>query len=273
VAHASAGVTAAHGAGTSRAGRLELRSNSALVIDEGEGRTLFEKNPERIAPIASITKLMTAMVTLDAALPSDEIITIERSDVDGRKHTASRLKVGDRLSRGDLLWVALMASENRAAAALARNYPGGAGECVSAMNRKAQELGMLHTRFEDPTGLSSQNVSTAQELTLLVRSAYQYPAIRESTTSTSHTVAIGRGRTLEYHNSNGLVKNRTWDIELSKTGYINEAGRCLVMRAEIAARPVIIVLLDSWGKYTRLGDANRIRKWMESTLPRLPGAA
>jgi D-alanyl-D-alanine endopeptidase (penicillin-binding protein 7) len=193
--------------------------------------------------------------------------------VDGVKHSASRLKVGERLTRGDLLWVALMASENRAAAALARTYPGGRGACVAAMNHKALELGMSHTRFEDASGLSSENVSSAEDLSRMVRSAYRYPAIRVSTTSATHSVTLSDGRVLEYHNSNGLVKNRAWTIGLSKTGYLNEAGRCLVMRAEITDRPVIIVLLDSWGKYTRLGDANRIRKWMESTLPPPPRIA
>jgi D-alanyl-D-alanine endopeptidase (penicillin-binding protein 7) len=157
-----------------------------------------------------------------------------------------------------------MASENRAAAALARTYPGGTAACVMAMNQKARELGMIHTRYIDATGLSVENVSSAEDLSLLVRSAYRYPFIREATTSASHEVALSNGQILPYVNSNGLVKNRAWTIGLSKTGYIEEAGQCLVMRAEIATRPVIIVLLDSWGKYTRLGDANRIRHWMEA---------
>jgi serine-type D-Ala-D-Ala endopeptidase (penicillin-binding protein 7) len=251
----------------SSAQRLEVKSNAALVVDETQGETLFSKNPLQIAPIASITKLMTAMVVLDEQLPMEQILAIDRADVDGVKKTASRLKVGMRLQRGDLLWVALMASENRAAAALARTFPGGTEACVAAMNRKARELGMLDTRFQDASGLSSENVSTATDLARMVRAAYGYPAIRESTTSAVHWVTLADGRVMEYHNSNGLVKNPAWSIGLSKTGYINEAGRCLVMRARIAARPVIIVLLDSWGKYTRLGDANRIRKWMEATLP------
>ncbi len=255
-------------AGAGAPARLDVRSNSALVIDEDQGVILFAKNSEQVAPIASITKLMTAMVTLDAQLPMDEMIAIDKEDVDGIKRTASRLKVGYRLARGELLWVALMASENRAAAALGRTYPGGTGACVAAMNWKARELGMRQTRFADTSGLSSQNVSTAEDLSRMVRAAYAYPEIRQATTSAAHQVTLPGGRILDYHNSNGLVKNPTWSIGLSKTGYINEAGRCLVMQARIASRPVIIVLLDSWGKYTRLGDANRIRKWMEATLPR-----
>jgi len=213
---------------------------------------------------------MTAMVVLDARLPLDQPIIIDRADANGAKRTPSRLKVGARLTRGDLLWVALMASENRAAAALARTYPGGTGACVAAMNRKALDLGMPHTRFADASGLSSENVSSAEDLSRMVRAACEYPAIRRFTTSPSHPVTLSDGRVLEYNNSNGLVKNKSWIIGLSKTGYLDEAGRCLVMQAQIAARPVIIVLLDSWGKYTRLGDANRIRKWMEATLPRGP---
>jgi D-alanyl-D-alanine endopeptidase (penicillin-binding protein 7) len=245
-------------------GRLMLRSNSVLVLDEAHGQVLFSKNPKQVVPIASITKLMSAMVVLDAALPMDEPIAIDRADLDGVRHTGSRLKVKSTLSRKDLLWVALMASENRAAAALARTYPGGTAACVTAMNQKARELGMIHTRYIDATGLSVENVSSAEDLSLLVRSAYRYPFISEATTSTSHEVTLSNGQILPYVNSNGLVKNRAWTIGLSKTGYIEEAGQCLVMRAEIAARPVIIVLLDSWGKYTRLGDANRIRHWMEA---------
>jgi len=255
--------------GRSRRGGLELKSNVALVIDAAQGETLYAKHSDQVAPIASITKLMTAMVVLDAQCPLDEVIEIDPADVDTRKHTRSRLPVGARLGRGDLLWVALMSSENRAATALARTYPGGTGVCLEAMNRKAKELGMLRTRFTDPAGLSSENVSSAEDLSRMVLAATGYPAIREATTTSFHPVTLSDGRVLEFHNSDGLVNNKTWNIGLSKTGYINEAGRCLVLQAEIAARQVIIVLLDSWGKYTRLGDANRIRKWMEATLPPL----
>jgi D-alanyl-D-alanine endopeptidase (penicillin-binding protein 7) len=247
------------------AGGPAVRSNVALVVDESRGETLFAKNVEEAVPIASITKLLTAMTVLDAGLPLDEPITIDRADVDHRKNSRSRLQVGWRVKRGDLLRVALMSSDNRAAAALARTYPGGLEACVAAMNRKAADLGMQRTRMQDPTGLSAGNVASAEDLVLLVRAASRYPEIRAATTSWSDTLRLSDGHVLEYHNSNGLVANKAWSIGLSKTGYINEAGRCLVMQAEIAARQVVIVLLDSWGKYTRLGDANRIRHWLEST--------
>jgi len=271
-APAGRGSRAANGAsgatsGRNRRGGPDLKSNVALVIDAAQGETLYAKHSDQVAPIASITKLMTAMVVLDAQSPLDEAIEIDRADVDTRKHTHSRLPVGALLTRGELLWVALMASENRAASALARTYPGGAGACLDAMNRKAKELGMLRTRFTDAAGLSGENVSSAEDLSRMVLAATGYPAIREATTSSFHSVTLSNGRVLEFHNSDGLVKNKTWNIGLSKTGYINEAGRCLVLQAEIAARQIVIVLLDSWGKYTRLGDANRIRKWMEATLP------
>ena len=245
-----------------------LKSHVALVLDEAQDEPLYAKHPDLVVPIASITKLMTAMVVLDAQLPLDEPIEIDRSDAVGARQTRSRLSVGARLTRGELLRIALMSSVNRAAAALARTYPGGTEECVAAMNRKADELGMTRTRFSDPTGLSSGNVSSAEDLSRMVLAAARYPAIREATTTAHHEVALSDGRVLEYHNSNGLVSNKTWSIGLSKTGYINAAGRCLVMQAEIAARQVVIVLLDSWGKYTRLGDANRIRQWIEAALPR-----
>jgi D-alanyl-D-alanine endopeptidase (penicillin-binding protein 7) len=249
-----------------------LKSHAVLVIDEAHGQILYAKNPENVMPIASITKLMTAMVVLDAGLPLDEAIVIDKTDVDRFRHTASRLRVGARLSRSDLLRLGLMSSENRAAAALGRTYPGGTQALVAAMNDKASELGMVKTRFSDATGLATENVSSAEDLARMVRAASQYPLIREFTTTPMHQVVLSDGSVLDYQNSNGLVKNKRWTIGLSKTGYLNEAGRCLVLKAEIAARPVIIVLLDSWGKYTRLGDANRIKKWMESSLP-LPTAA
>lgn len=239
----------------------------ALVIDAARGETLYAKHPAQVAPIASITKLMTAMVVLDAQSPLEEPLEIDLADVDTRKHTRSRLPVGSRLGRGELLLLALMASENRAAIALARNYPGGTAACLEAMNRKANELGMLRTRFTDPAGLSGENVSSAEDLSRMVLAATEYPAIREATTTSFHAVTLAGGRVLEFRNSDGLVSNKTWNIGLSKTGYINEAGRCLVLQAEIAERQIVIVLLNSWGKYTRLGDANRIRKWMESAVP------
>ena len=246
-----------------------VRSNLALVIDAEKSTTLYSKHPEKVAPIASITKLMTAMVVLDAGSPLEEEIVITRADIDTIKYSGSRLPVRARLKRNDLLLAALMASDNRAASALGRAYPGGTSACVEAMNRKAVELGMLSTRFTDPTGLSDKNVSTPADLARLVLAARAYPRIREATTTPSHTVRLPRGGVIQLHNSNRLVSNKTWDIALSKTGYINEAGRCLVMEAKIAARDVVIVLLDSWGKYTRLGDASRIRTWMEQALPSL----
>ena len=266
MATAGAAVTATH-SGPAHHASPNLKSHVALVIDEAQDEPLYAKHSEQVAPIASITKLMTAMVVLDAQLPLDEVIEIERADTAGARQPRSRLLLGARLTRGELLRIALMSSVNRAAAALARTYPGGTEECVAAMNRKADELGMTRTRFSDPTGLSSENVSTAEDLSRMVLAAARYPAIREATTTARHEVTLDDGRVVEYHNSNGLVSNRTWSIGLSKTGYINAAGRCLVMQAEIAARQVVIVLLDSWGKYTRLGDANRIRHWIEATLP------
>jgi D-alanyl-D-alanine endopeptidase (penicillin-binding protein 7) len=259
--------TRASGTGHAPHGGPGVRSNVALVIDEAQGETLYAKHEDQVAPIASITKLMTAMVVLDAQLPLDEMIAIDAADVDKKKHTHSRLPVGASLTRGELLLIALMASENRAAAALARSYPGGTEACVEAMNQKARDLEMSQTSLADPTGLSSENVSSAPDLTRMVQAASRYPEIRDATTTTSHRVTLDNGRVLEFHNSDGLVANKSWNIGLSKTGYINEAGRCLVLQAEIAARQVVIVLLDSWGKNTRLGDANRIRHWIEANFP------
>lgn len=246
----------------------KLRSSIALIYDEKTQRPLYEKNPDVVAPIASISKLMTAMVVLDANLPLDEEIRISRLDVDTLKNTRSRMAPGMVLTRGELLKLALMASENRAAAALARTYPGGTDAAVAQMNAKARELGMKDTRFLDPTGLNSGNVSTAQDLVKMVQAAQNYPQIHEATTSASHMVEPAGYRPLHYNNTNPLVKNASWDIGLSKTGYISEAGRCLVMKANINQRPVIIVLLDSWGKSTRVGDANRVKKWIEGSLLR-----
>ncbi|MGH8620123.1 MAG: D-alanyl-D-alanine endopeptidase [Burkholderiales bacterium] len=248
-------------------GVLALKSSAALVVDQHDGHTLYGKNTETVTPIASITKLMTAMVVLDRELPLDELVMVDAADIDTVKNTHSRLALGTQLTRADLLRLALMASENRAAAALGRAYPGGIHAFVAAMNHKAAELGMTRTRYADSTGLSNENVSSAQDLVRMVRAAYRYPLIREYTTLTEYWVEAANGRSLQFRNSNGLVKSSDWAIGLSKTGYISEAGRCLVMQAEIASRPVIIVLLDSWGKYTRIADANRIKKWMESAPP------
>ena len=249
----------------------KLRSSSVLVVDQEQGEVIFGKNVGAVQPIASITKLMTAMVVLDAKLPLDESIEIVHDDLDFVKGTHSRLQVGTVLTRGEMLKLALMASENRAAAALGRSYPGGIGAFVEAMNRKAAELGMNDTRFVDSTGLNPQNVSTAQDLVKLVEAGYSYEVIRDFTTSESHIVEVegrSRNRLVSFNNSNRLVRSSSWDIGLSKTGYISEAGRCLVMQAKIAARPVIIVLLDSWGKLSRIADANRIKQLVEAELKR-----
>lgn len=240
-----------------------LRSAIGLIYDEREKRPLYSKSADVVAPIASITKLMTAMVVLDAQLPLDEDISISAQDADKHKVTRSRMRPGVTATRGELLKLALMASENRAAAALARTYPGGTAAALAQMNAKARELGMTSTQFLDPTGLNSGNVSTAQDLVKMVRAAQRYELIHKYTTSTSHTLAQAGHRSLQFRNTNPLVRNASWDIGLSKTGYISEAGRCLVMEAKISDHPVIIVLLDSWGKHTRVGDANRVKQWME----------
>jgi D-alanyl-D-alanine endopeptidase (penicillin-binding protein 7) len=253
-----------------KVGAPNLKSTSALVLDQSGQRVLYAKNIDWVVPIASLTKLMTALVVLDSGLPLDEPITISKEDRDGLKGTRSRLAVGMTVTRDDLLRLALMASENRAAAALARAYPGGTSAFVAAMNQKAAELGMWRSRFVDGTGLSSGNVSTAQDLSRLVGAAHRHPLIREYTTDTQYTVRLANGRKMQFSNSNRLVRNSGWDIGLSKTGYISEAGRCLVMQAQIAATPVIIVLLDSWGHLTRVADANRIKKWIESNPSRHP---
>lgn len=242
-----------------------LKSHIALIFDEQTQLPLYNKNAEIVAPIASITKLMTAMVVIDAMQPMDEAVSVEDDNLNKIRRARSRLQVGMALTRGELLKLALMASENRAASALARSYPGGSEAMVAAMNAKARELGMDNTRFIGPTGLDRENVSTAQDLVKMVAAARGYPLIRQYTTSTSHSVEGLRGRTMRFSNTNPLVRNATWDIGVSKTGYIREAGLCLVMEANINQRPVIIVLLNSWGKRTRVGDANRIKQWMERT--------
>lgn len=244
---------------------LKLASAKALVINQLTGEILYAKNTDTPTPIASVTKLMTAMVMLDAHLPMDDLLYIDDEDVDYLKGTGSRLRVGTTLTRGELLQLALMASENRAAASLGRNYPGGKTAFVQAMNNKAQLLGMKSTRFVDSTGLDSNNVSTAEDLVKMVNAAYHYPEIRQVTTSPSQEITLyGRQNPLNFVNTNALVRGGSWVIGLSKTGFINEAGRCLVMQAEISGQPMIIVLLDSAGKMTRIGDANRIRKWVEN---------
>ncbi|TCV82888.1 D-alanyl-D-alanine endopeptidase [Sulfurirhabdus autotrophica] len=248
-------------------GPLKLASSAAMVFDENNDKPLFAKNATTMQPIASITKLMTAMVVLDAQLPMDEYLTVENADVDTLRNSGSRLGVGTVLTRTEMLRLALMSSENRAASALGRTYPGGINAFVAAMNRKAASLGMLHSRFVDSSGLHSENVSTAEDLVKMVTAGYRYDLIREYTTTSNYGVELSNsGRNLEFNNTNALVKNKSkdWDIGLSKTGYISEAGRCLVMHVNISNRPMVIVLLDSVGKFTRIGDANRIKKWVEN---------
>jgi serine-type D-Ala-D-Ala endopeptidase (penicillin-binding protein 7) len=245
-------------------GILQLASSKALIINQNTGETIYAKNTNMPTPIASITKLMTAMVMLDAKQSLDDEIYVSEEDVDYLKGTRSRLSIGSKLSRSDMLQLALMASENRAASALASNYPGGRLAFVKAMNFKAKELDLKNTHFADPTGLDSENVSTAEDLARMVQAAYQYPEIRLATTSPSYEVYVeGHAYPVSFVNTNGLVRGGEWQIGLSKTGFINEAGRCLVMQATIAGEPMILVLLDSNGKLSRIGDANRIRKWME----------
>ena len=247
----------------------DIKSQAALVFNAKNDRVIYDKNADKVMPIASITKLMTAMVTLDARLSPHEKITITNADVDKLKHSSSRLPVGSTYSRQELLRLALMSSENRAAAALGRTYPGGVKAFVSAMNAKAKKLGMNNSRFIDSTGLNSGNVATARDLAKMVAASNNYAAIREFSTTSQHSVSPGNKRgQLQYVNSNSLVRNQGWDINVSKTGYLSEAGRCLVMQAKISGQPMVIVLLNSWGKNTRIGDANRVKKWIESNQGR-----
>ena len=245
--------------------KLKLQSANVLVLDPSTDQAIFAKSANAVTPIASITKLMTAMVVLDSNPNLDEVIAIDTGDLDFVKGTRSRLNMGIELSRRELLRLALMSSENRAASALARSYPGGTTAFVAAMNAKARTLGMTHTHFDDATGLTPTNVSTANELATMVQAAANYPMIREFSTTPSHYVEVQpTGRIMGFNNSNRLVSSGAWDIQLQKTGFINEAGRCLVMMAQVASRPVVIVLLDSVGKYSRLGDANRVKYWLET---------
>lgn len=242
---------------------LNLKSSVALVIDQDTQEVLISKNDQAVLPIASLTKLMTGLIVSEANLPMDEMITITQQDVDTEKGSRSRLRVGTQLSRGELLHLALMSSENRAAHALGRTYPGGLQVFTQLMNYKAQLLDMKDTRYVEPTGLSSKNMSSARDLAKLVDAAHQHPLLRELTTSTGYQVSVGK-RMLQFNNTNRLVKNPSWDIGLQKTGYISEAGRCLVMQTKVAGRQLIMIFLDSAGKLSRLGDAERVRHWVES---------
>jgi serine-type D-Ala-D-Ala endopeptidase (penicillin-binding protein 7) len=246
-------------------GKLKLASANVLVLDAEDGHRVYAKAADEVTPIASLTKLMTAMVVLDGNPSLDDPVAVDMDDFDYLKGSHSRLRMGTTLSRGEMLRLALMSSENRAASSLARHYPGGNVAFIAAMNAKAAALGMTRTRFEDPTGLSPNNVSTANDLATMVRAAAEYPLIRDYTTTPAHFVEVQpSGQVLGFNNSNALVKNVAWDIQLQKTGYIREAGRCVVMLATIASRPMVIVLLDSFGKYTRLGDAQRVKHWLET---------
>jgi serine-type D-Ala-D-Ala endopeptidase (penicillin-binding protein 7) len=241
----------------------KLKSSSVLIIDQGDSSVLYSRHSDVPLPIASITKLMTALVVLDARQPLDEQIQITDADRDLPKGGFSRLAVGTTLTRGDLMHLALMSSENRAAHSLGNNYPGGMPAMVAAMNAKAAALGMSNSHFVDPTGLSSQNVASPEDLSKLVIAASHNPSIREYSTDKSYTVKVHR-RMVEFHNTDNLVANPTWNITVQKTGYITEAGKCLVMAAVIEGRSIVIVLLDSLGKYTRVADAKRIKTWMEA---------
>jgi serine-type D-Ala-D-Ala endopeptidase (penicillin-binding protein 7) len=241
---------------------LELKSSVALVMDQATGEVLFSKNPHAVLPIASITKVMTALVVLESGQSMAEVITISEADVDTEKGSRSRLRVGTQLSRQDALHLALMNSENRAAHALGRTYPGGVDAAVGAMNAKARLLGMGKSNFSDPTGLSSRNVSTAEDLTKMMQAAYAFPEIRAWSTSTELAVEV-LGRPTNFGNTNRLTKSDNWEIGLQKTGFISEAGQCLIMQARIDGRGVLMVFLDSQGKLSRLGDAQRVREWLE----------
>ena len=251
---------------------LDLRSSVALVIDQDTNEVLFQKNQSAVVPIASLTKLMTGIIISEAKLPMDEVITITQDDVDTEKGSGSRLRVGTRLTRGEALHLALMSSENRATHALGRTHPEGLSAFVALMNAKAQLLGMHATTFVEPTGLSSRNQSSAHDLALLVNAASDDAALRDYSTSHGYQLAMGK-HTLQYNNTNRLVKHPEWDIGLQKTGYISEAGQCLVMQARVAGRKLIMVFLDSASKLSRIADAERVRRWVETRGPTLPRAA
>ena len=247
-----------------------LHSSSVLVLDPASGQTLYSKNADHVHPIASITKVMTAMVVLDAKLSLDDPIEITTEDIDLLKNTGSRLPIGSHFRRDDLLRLALMASDNRAASAPGRNYPGGLPAFVGAMNAKAKTLGLTQTHYVDSSGLSPGNVSSPQDLGKLVTAASQYPLIKEYSTTRAVNVTLPDSKKkMTFVNTNGLVRGSDWNIGLSKTGYISEAGKCLVMQAMIANQPIVIVLLDSWGRLTRIGDANRIKRWLEKNPSKL----
>ncbi|HEU6456552.1 MAG TPA: D-alanyl-D-alanine endopeptidase [Roseateles sp.] len=244
---------------------LDLKSSVAYVLDQNTNEVLFSKNPQAVLPIASITKLMTALVVVESGLPMDEKLTVTEEDRDTEKNTGSRLAFGTTLTRGDMLHLALMSSENRAAHALGRNYPGGLEAFVAAMNAKAQSLGMADTHYVEPTGLSSRNQSSAADLAKLVNVTSQVPLLRDLSTSREARVALGK-RLVQFRSTNGLLSNPLWDIGLQKTGFINEAGKCLVMQARMAGRQLIMIFLDSSGRASRIADAERMRKWLAKQI-------
>ncbi|MGQ0585787.1 MAG: serine hydrolase [Gammaproteobacteria bacterium] len=241
---------------------LKLKSHAVLVVDQDSGETLADKNADLVVPVASLTKLMTALVVLDAAQAGDEMLEITNADLDKDKYTPSKLKVGTRLSRNELLLLSLMASENRASLALSRNYPGGRTAFVTAMNARARALGMNATFFADPAGLSDSSVSTARDVHKLVSAAYVQPVIRMYSTQRAYSVKVGR-KLVKFGNSNRLISNRSWHIGLQKTGFTQEAGRCLAMQTRVGDRNVAMIFLDSWGKLTRYADASRVRSGVE----------
>ena len=253
----------------------ELAAGSALLVDLKTNQVLYSSNPDFVAPIASVTKLMTAMVTLDAKQSLDEQLPIVIKDTAEMQGVFSRVRVGSQLSRHDTLLITLMSSENRAAASLAHHYPGGHQAFIQAMNAKAQALGMHSSRFVEPTGLSEENVSSAHDLVLMIKAAQQYPLIKQFSTTDERTVAFTKPNyTLGFRNTNALVRKDNWNIQLSKTGFTNSAGHCLVMSTEMNKRPVAFVVLDAFGKYTHMADANRLKKWLETgAITPVPAAA
>jgi len=253
----------------------QIASGSGLVIDLKTNQVLYASNPDRVAPIASVTKLMTAVVALDAKLPMDQQLPIIIRDVPEMRGVYSRVRIGSEISRKDMLQLALMSSENRAATSLAHHYPGGAKAFVAAMNTKAKALGMSHTRFVEPTGLSEKNVSSASDLVKLLKASQQYPLIGQYSTTPEKTAYFRKpSYSLAFRNTNRLVYKADWSIQLTKTGFTNEAGHCLVMRTHMAGKPVAFVVLDAFGKYTHMADANRLKKWLETgKVSPVPAAA
>ncbi|MGX5217304.1 D-alanyl-D-alanine endopeptidase [Pseudomonas segetis] len=262
-------------AATKATARQELAAGSALLVDLNTNKVLYSSNPNMVLPIASVTKLMTAVVTLDAKLPMDEMLDINIADTQEMRGVFSRVRVGSEISRRNMLLLALMSSENRAAASLAHHYPGGQTAFIAAMNAKARSLGMRNTHYVEPTGLSPHNVSTATDLVLLLKATRNYPLLGELSTSDDKTVAFRKPNySLGFRNTNGLVRKPNWSVQLTKTGYTDEAGHCLVMRTVMNKRPVAFVVLDAFGKYTHMADANRLKKWMETgAITPVPPAA